>query len=510
MSLRQTRILIIEDDLDLACLLKYYLETDPVSAHDVRLAGDLTVGLGALAADDFDAVVLDLNLPESEGMDAFFRLAVARIRQPIVVCTGEEDPAIERQCLEAGAHDFVRKTKLSKAGLRRALRQAIGRSRYEARYAPPLHAVRPATASASGVKVLLVEDDPAARRLLERRLSQMHFTVFSADSVASALSIAPIAAPDVALVDHELPDGTGLDVARAFARLPALVGVPLIMVSAHTDQDTVMRALASGINEYIQKPINVSELALRIHAMLSLSARQRRLSELNARLNREKALLARYISADVLQRALAAASGQGAPGWSGEAVVLVFDLRDSTRIAESMEARAFSELLSRLLNDLMDLVFSAHGFISKLTGDGFIATFGANAGADLSRAAGDAVDCAIRIRDYFQLVNEMRSQDEEDSLGYGVGVATGRLFTGDVGYERRMEYMALGPALTRAERLESFTKRAGVAALVDARTRKLDADRHSYKYCELRSLGGRFGRVYYPDSVRAAPEIQLF
>jgi class 3 adenylate cyclase len=404
----------------------------------------------------------------------------------------------------------VRKTKLSKIGLRRALRQAIARSRYEARYAPPLHAIRPAAASSSGVKVLLVEDDPAARRLLERRLSQMHFTVFSADSVASALSMAPVAAPDVALVDHELPDGTGLDVARAFARLPALLGVPLIMVSANTDQDTVMRALASGIDEYIQKPINVSELALRIHAMLSLSARQRRLSELNARLNREKALLARYISADVLQRALAAASGQGAPGWSGEAVVLVFDLRDSTRIAESMEPRAFSELLSQLLNDLMDLVFSAHGFISKLTGDGFIATFGASAGSDLAQAAGNAVDCAVRIRGYFELVNEMRSQDGEYSLGYGAGVATGRLFTGDVGYERRMEYMALGPALTRASHLEAFTKRVGVSVLVDARTRRLDASGRPYKYCEVRNPGGRSGKVYSPEAVRARPEIQIF
>lgn len=510
MTPQRTRILIIEDDLDLACLLKYYLDTDSEAAHDVRIAGDLSLGLAALAADDFDAVVLDLNLPESEGLDAFFQLAVARIRQPIVVCTGEEDPEIERQCLEAGAHDFVRKTKLSKIGLRRALRQAIGRSRYEARYAPPLSAVRPAAASSSGVKVLLVEDDPAARRLLERRLSQMHFTVFSAESVAGALAIAPVAAPDVALVDHELPDGNGLDVARAFARLPALAGVPLIMVSAHTDQETVMRALASGIDEYIQKPINVSELALRIHAMLSLSARQRRLRELNARLSREKALLARYISADVLQRALAAASGQGAPGWSGEAVVLVFDLRDSTRIAESMEPRAFSELLSQLLNDLMDLVFSAHGFISKLTGDGFIATFGASAGADLAGAAANAVDCAIRIRDYFELVNEMRAQDGDHSLGYGVGVATGRLFTGDVGYERRMEYMALGPALTRAGRLEAFTKRAGVSVLVDARTRRLDSSRHSYKYCEIRSLGGKSGKIYYPEAVRARPEIRIF
>jgi DNA-binding response OmpR family regulator len=80
MSPQPTRILIIEDDLDLACLLKYYLDTDFESAHDVRIAGDLTLGLAALSADDFDAVVLDLNLPESEGMDAFFSLAVARIR----------------------------------------------------------------------------------------------------------------------------------------------------------------------------------------------------------------------------------------------------------------------------------------------------------------------------------------------------------------------------------------------------------------------------------------------
>ena len=121
-----------------------------------------------------------------------------------------------------------------------------------------------------------------------------------------------------------------------------------------------------------------------------------------------------------------------------------------------------------LFTDLMDLVYSYNGSVNKIMGDGLLVTFGApvSGGHD----ALNAVQCAIKIREYIASFNDIRPSYLERPVEAGVGIATGRVFAGNIGSNRRMEYTVLGDAVNVAARLESLTKLARVDNLVDGDT----------------------------------------
>jgi DNA-binding response OmpR family regulator len=104
-----SRILLIEDDADIALSLRVALERD--GTYQVRVAGDVPEGLAAIRADPPELVLLDLNLPGGDGLDVCRALradpALAEI--PIIVVTARVDEASTITGLELGADDYVTK-----------------------------------------------------------------------------------------------------------------------------------------------------------------------------------------------------------------------------------------------------------------------------------------------------------------------------------------------------------------------------------------------------------------
>jgi two-component system, OmpR family, response regulator len=101
---RLMRILVIEDDLDLADLLKADLE---LLGHDVELAADGRTGLIRASGQHFDAVVLDLMVPELDGPSLLQQLRAAGRRLPILVLTSLGSTSEKIRLLHAGADEYV-------------------------------------------------------------------------------------------------------------------------------------------------------------------------------------------------------------------------------------------------------------------------------------------------------------------------------------------------------------------------------------------------------------------
>jgi PAS domain S-box-containing protein len=127
------QILMVEDNPGDVRLLREHLLGDPSAAELFELVhvDRLALALEALDKSSFHAVLLDLSLPDSQGMGTLTRLHAARPRMPIVVMTSLNDEVLGLQLLQAGAQDYLVKGEVTSSLLRRSLRYAVERKRAE-------------------------------------------------------------------------------------------------------------------------------------------------------------------------------------------------------------------------------------------------------------------------------------------------------------------------------------------------------------------------------------------
>ncbi|WP_317054581.1 phosphate regulon transcriptional regulator PhoB [Roseovarius rhodophyticola] len=116
--------------------------------------------------------------------------------------------------------------------------------------------------------VLLVEDEPAQREVLAYNLEADGFAVTSAGNGEEALMLVEEAAPDVILLDWMLPNVSGIEVCRRLKTRPETRNVPIIMISARSEEVDRVRGLETGADDYVIKPYSVIELMARVRAQL--------------------------------------------------------------------------------------------------------------------------------------------------------------------------------------------------------------------------------------------------
>ena len=126
----------------------------------------------------------------------------------------------------------------------------------------------PAPASLSKPYVLVVEDEAALATMLRYNLEKQGFRVEEAVDGQEALTRISEGAPDLVLLDWMLPVMSGIEVCRQIRRRPATRDLPVIMVTARTEDQDAVRGLNTGADDYITKPFNMDALLARMRALL--------------------------------------------------------------------------------------------------------------------------------------------------------------------------------------------------------------------------------------------------
>ena len=127
--------------------------------------------------------------------------------------------------------------------------------------------------------VLIADDEPDIRRFLRMQLEEVD--VIEASDGAEALELVRLRRPQLALLDHMMPEMDGVEVCRRIRENHTTRGVAVIILTARADEQTKLSALEAGANDFLTKPFSTAELALRLENQIGMARIRREMSDLN-------------------------------------------------------------------------------------------------------------------------------------------------------------------------------------------------------------------------------------
>lgn len=117
-------------------------------------------------------------------------------------------------------------------------------------------------------RILVVEDESAQREILRYNLEAEGFEVVMAENGDEALLLVEEEQPDLIVLDWMLPNVSGIEVCRRLKAEPATRPIPIIMLSARSEENDRVRGLETGADDYVVKPYSVVELMARLRTQL--------------------------------------------------------------------------------------------------------------------------------------------------------------------------------------------------------------------------------------------------
>ena len=314
--------------------------------------------------------------------------------------------------------------------------------------------------------VLAVDDLPANVRLVDAVLSPRGYRVHPAGSGPEALRLVGELHPDLVLLDIVMPEMDGYEVCRRLREDPATAFLPVVMITASGDQEKV-RAIEAGADDFVAKPFDQAELVARVRSLVrikryhdTIEGQAAELAELNRTLEQRvqrqveelgrMARLRRFLSPQLADLVVSSGDESFLGSHRREITVLFCDLRGFTAFSETAEPEEVMGVLDNYHNALGDLVSRFEGTLERFTGDGLMVFF--NDPLPCEDASLRAVRMAVAMRGRIEgLARDWRRHGYD--LAFGVGLAQGYATLGQIGFEGRSDYTAIGNVTNLAARL---------------------------------------------------------
>jgi adenylate cyclase len=314
--------------------------------------------------------------------------------------------------------------------------------------------------------VLVVDDLPQNVQLLDAILSPRGYVVVLAASGEEALETVVERQPDLVLLDVVMPGIDGYEVCRRLRERPATRFLPVVMLTAHGDQEKV-KAIEAGADDFLVKPFDQTELLARVRSLIrikeyhdTIQAQAAELAEWNQALEqrvREQVdelerigRLKRFLSPQVVEVVMSSGDESFLAGHRGEIAVFFADLRGFTPFAETVEPEDLMAVLREYHAALGDEVSRFDGTLERFTGDGLMVFF--NDPLPCPDAPGQAVRMAVAMRNRLdELEENWRRRGHE--LQFAAGIAQGYATLGVIGFQERLDYAAIGAVTNLAQRL---------------------------------------------------------
>ena len=314
-------------------------------------------------------------------------------------------------------------------------------------------------------RILVVDDTPQNRRLLEAVLSPRGYIVTAVGSGPEALDLIAADPPDLVMLDIVMPEMSGYDVCRQLRQYPATQVLPVIMLTSSGDEDKVS-AIEAGADEFISRPFNNLELLARVRSLLrikqyhdTIQSQAAELAEWNRSLEeRVQSQMAqleglerlrRFFSPEVAEVILSD-GGQMLETHRSEVTIFFCDLRGFTQFSATAEPEDVMSVLSQFYEAVGRQILRFQATLEQFAGDSVMAIL--NDPVRVADHTAVAVRMAVAVQEQMSDLGpgwRLKGYD----LDAGIGIASGHATLGRVGFEGRFDYRATGTVVNLASRL---------------------------------------------------------
>jgi class 3 adenylate cyclase len=317
-----------------------------------------------------------------------------------------------------------------------------------------------ANAEQIAFRVLVVDDDPDMAGFLVRLLVQQGLRADIATNGYTALETITASPPDLVLLDVQMPGPDGFEICRRLKSNDATALLPVVLVTALEDQESRVRGIEAGADDFLSKPVRREELIARVKTLRRLHEtrkeleRRRLAAEVQEKESIRKAF-SRYLSPRLAERVLRD-SPRGEDVFRdlsdrATVVALFADLRGFTRLSETVPVSRIVPMLNEFFTVLTAAVHESEGTVFSMAGDSMLVGF--NVPVPQPDATERALNTGRTMIRRFGPVAARWQNEHGLATGIGIGVESGEVVVGNVGAPSFMSYTIIGDAVNVAARL---------------------------------------------------------
>jgi len=169
-----------------------------------------------------------------------------------------------------------------------------------------------------------------------------------------------------------------------------------------------------------------------------------------------RANLARYLSPQIVEQIIKKDVQVNLGGDRRVVTVLFSDVRDFTRIAETLPPDQLVQILNEYFTEMAKIIFENQGSLDKYIGDAIVAVFGSL--IPLENSSQNAIQTGIQMMKQMSVLNERWKSQYGFQMEMGIGINTGEVFLGNIGSPERMEFTVIGDTVNVASRFSDIAK----------------------------------------------------
>lgn len=265
---REYCVLLVDDEEANRLTLTRRLEQE---GYAVTVAENGAQALEMMRMERFDLVLLDVYMPVLDGLATLDAIKSDPVVQDVtvVMLTAANTREYVVHAMSLGAVDYLVKP-VNSAELVQRVRRSMGNQ--DPRIEPT---VKLRQVDLKGLRILVVDDEPLNVKLLGCRLTQMGFQTLAAETGRNALDLLANESVDAVLLDVNMPDMSGMELLRAIREDDGRSLLPVLMLSADGEEETISRCYELGANDYLIKPYQPNDLKLRLSVALDIAATHR-------------------------------------------------------------------------------------------------------------------------------------------------------------------------------------------------------------------------------------------
>ncbi len=308
--------------------------------------------------------------------------------------------------------------------------------------------------------ILVVDDNRTNRLKMSMAAQNLGYDTTVAESGQQAIEIMQDTDFDLVLLDIVMPGMDGFEVLNALQASDTLCEIPVIVISAVDEMNSVVRAIELGAEDYLRKDFDPVLLRARIGACLE---KKRLRDQTRQQLNVTRTLFGKFVPERIAEQILA---GQGHIEPVNRVATIVFtDIEGFSAIVEDIDPQHCADMLNEYFPTVIEEVNKYGGVISQFHGDAMMITF------NLPVADSSHADNAVRTALSIHAVTAEKTF-AGISLKTRIGICTGEVFAGNIGSGDRLHYTIHGDAVNIAARLEQLNKQHNTSTLLAQSTKE--------------------------------------